>query len=342
MGLEQTLGGGVIANVSGFEVARRLVAPNTRALAMYHDNVGFFRECVPIALASVAIVFLVAALAYAWNLRQMPQPVPSSRRRRSFITALSAIAGGGDSVRRAGVAFTLRALIRSAPHRLSMAAAAALAIAMSIGLLGRTGFRPALDPLFPPASLIAVQTVVVTILLAGFRRAVRVPADLRASWIVQLTWRAGERRFLSGVKLAALVGVAGPLLLALFPLHVWMTSPPVATTHLLIGVCYSMVVVEALFLGCTKVPFASSYEPLSHVKTLGPIVFVLFLIFVNAFARAERAAVGDARAALNFALVLLAAFIALRGVDYWRARRRRPMTFDEPPEPATQWLGLSG
>jgi hypothetical protein len=342
MGLEQTLGGGVIANVSDFVVAPRLAAPNARALALYHDNVGFFRECAPIALASVPFAFVIAALAYAWNLRQMPQPVPSARRRRSSIAMLSAVASGGDSVRRAGTAFALRALVRSAPHRLSMAAAAALAIAMSIGLLGRTGFRAALDPRFPPASVIAVQTVMLTILLAGFRRAVRVPAELKANWIIQMTWRDGERRFMSGVKRAALVGIAAPVLVMLFPLHVWITSGQVAVTHFLIGLCYSLVVVETLFLGCTKVPFASSYEPLSHVKTLGPIVFVLFLIFVNAFARAERAAVGSIPTACNFALVLVAAFAAVRIIECWRARGRRPMQFDEPPEPATQWLGLSG
>jgi hypothetical protein len=342
MGLEQTLGGGVIAHVSGFEVAPRMAAPNARALGMYYGNEAFFHQCAPIALVGVAVVFVVAALAYAWNLRQMPQPVPSSQRRRLFIAALSAIAGGGDCVRRAGVAFALRALVRSAPHRLSMAAAAALAIAMAIGLLSRTGFRPALDPLFPPASLIAVQTVVVTILIAGFRRAVRVPAELKANWIIQMTWRDGERRFLSGVKLAALVGIAVPALLVLTPIHVWMTSGQVAAAHFLIGLCYSIFVIEALFVGCTKVPFAASYEPLSHVKTLGPIVFVLFLIFLNTFARAERAALGSVAAAINFALVLVAAVVAVRAVGYWRGRGRRPMKFDEPPEPATQWLGLSG
>ena len=70
-------------------------------------------------------------------------------------------------------------------------------------LLDRAGFRTAADPLLPPGSIIAIQTVIVTLLLAGFRRAVRVPAELRANWVLQMSWRDAERRFLSGVKRAA-------------------------------------------------------------------------------------------------------------------------------------------
>ncbi len=342
MGLEQSLGGGAIAHVTGYTVPGRMIPANTRALERYYAREPFFRESAGLAFLATAAMLLLAAITYAWNLRAMPQPAVGSTRRRSFVAALTALGAGRDHLRRAGFSFSLLAMARSAPHRLSMAAAAGLAIAMSVAILSRTGFRPALDARVPPLSIIAVQVVALTILLAGFRRAVRVPAELRANWVMQMTWRRGERRFLDGVRRAAVVGIALPVLLLLAPLHVWLLSAKVAAIHLLIGLCYSIAAVEALFAGCRKVPLASSYEPLTHVKTVGPIVFILFLMFVNLFSQLERGALQTDRSAINLALALAACAIALRALDHWLMRDARPMKFDEPPEPATQWLGLSG
>jgi hypothetical protein len=342
MGLEQTLGGGAIAHAAGFDVPRRMAESNTRALDRYYAREPFFGDAARTALFATGVVAAVAAGAYGWNLRRAPQPPVAVRRRRSFAAAMAKIGGGRDSVRRAGFVFALHALVRSAPHRLAMAAAAGLAIAMSLAILSRTGFRPALDPSYAPLSILAVQTVVLTILLAGLRRAVRVPAELQANWILQMTWNRAERRFLAGVRRAAVVGVAVPLLLLLAPLHVWLLSGKVAAQHLLIGFCYSVALTEALFAGCRKVPLASSYEPLTNVKTIGPIVFILFLMFVNAFAQLERSALESDGRVINFALALISCALAARALDHWLVRDARQMKFDEPPEPATQWLGLSG
>ncbi len=341
-GLKQVLAGDMIANVAGVYVARRMVDANNRAVASYHVYDPFFAEWAGIALIATITVVVVAAATYAWNLRRPLQPIASSKRRRIAVSAISAIAAPGDSIRRAGFTFALLAIVRSAPHRLAMAGAGALAIALSIGLLSRTGFRPALNPRFPPVSVLMVQIACITIMLAGFRRAVRVPAELRANWIMQIAWRDGERRFVSGVKRAAVIGVALPVLLVLAPLHVWLLSPQVAALHVLLGVCYSVAFAEALFTRSRKVPLASSYEPLSSVKTVGPIVFLLFLVFVNAFARIERQALQSDDGMITFALTLLGAVAVFRAFDYWTLRSAPQMKFDEPPEPATQWLGLSG
>jgi len=341
MALEQTIANGVVANVTRVTVPNRMVEANARRLAQYRAREPYFREGASIALLLTAGMFVVAASAYAWNLRQLPQPAISSTRHRSLVSVVGALAARRDSMRRAGLSFALQAIARSAPHRLAMAGALALTTALSVGVLSRSGFREALDPWYPPASILAVQTIALTLLMAGFRRAVRVPAELRANWIMQLTWKPSERRFLAGVKLAAILGVALPTLLLLAPLHVWLLSAHVAAVHFLLGLCYSLVLNEALFTGCKKVPLASSYEPLSHVKTLGPIVFVLFLIFLNTFARVERTALQSTQGIVNFAVVSLIVMTALRVADYWMNRDARPMKFDEPPEPSTQWLGLT-
>jgi hypothetical protein len=78
------------------------------------------------------------------------------------------------------------------------------------------------------------------------------------------------------------------------------------------------------------------------VKTVGPIVFLLFLVFVSTFARIERQALQSDDGMITFALILLGAAAVVRALDRWTLRRAPQMKFDEPPDPATQWLGLSG
>jgi hypothetical protein len=341
MGLEQTVANSVIANVTPVFIPPRMADINALRLTQYRAQEPAFRQGAAVAVVLTLGVFVVAALAYAWNLRQLPQPAVSSTRRRSFVAIVSAIVAWRDSVRRAGLSFALQAMVRSGPHRLTIAASLALAIALSVGVLSRIGFRPALNPWYPPASILAVQTILLTLLISGFRRAVRVPAELRANWVMQLAWKHSERRFVGGVRQASILGVALPTLLLLAPLHVWLLSPDVAAVHFALGLCYSLALNEALFINCTKVPLASSYEPLSHVKTLGPIVFVVFLIFLDTFARLERVALQSTQGMVNFAAVLLAVMVAARATDYWMKRDAQAMKFDEPPEPSTQWLGLS-
>jgi len=63
---------------------------------------------------------------------------------------------------------------------------------------------------------------------------------------------------------------------------------------------------------------------------------------VHTFARIEQQALRSTAGVIYFSAVLAGTFVALRVIDSWRTRTPGGMTFDEPPEAATQWLGLSG
>lgn len=342
LGLAETIGGGVIANLTGLRIPPRMVATNDRWLAFYHSHEPFFREVAPVALFALAAVTAIAVAAYAWNVRRLPQPAVSSKRHGRYLAVVTRIFARRDPIARAGFVFALQAVVRSAAHRLSMAAAAALAVAMSYVVLGRIDLRHAFDPAAPPHSLLAFQTIVLTILLGGFRQAVRRPAELRANWIMQIAWRGGEGRFLSGVKRAAIVAIGLFVVSALFPFHAWLLGARVALGHAAVGLVLSVVAVEALFAGYRNVPFASSYEPAGHVKTLGPIAFMGFLFFVYGFTRVERIALQTQEGLTIFLIGLIVTFIALRIFDRWTRRGAGAMKFADAPEPATQWLGLSG
>jgi hypothetical protein len=223
-----------------------------------------------------------------------------------------------------------------------MAAAGALAIALSFILLGRIDLSRPFDASPPPHSLLAVQTVILIMLLGGFRHAVRVPAELKANWMLQMAWRGGERRFLRGVKRAAVASIAAPIVVLLLPLHMWFLPERTVAAHLAVGAIFSIAAVEALFTGFRTVPFAASYVPAGNVKALGPIGFVTFVLFVSGFARIERAALATDEGLAMLVAGLFSIAIGFRLLDIWLRRGRVVKAFEDAPEPATQWLGLSG
>jgi hypothetical protein len=342
LGLLEWLAGDVIAGLTHLRFRGRLDETNQRALATYRSHEALFADLAGVALVALAVVAVVAVAAYAWNIRRLPQPVPASARRGRGLELLTRVFAGSHPVTRAGFAFALRAVLRSAPHRLAMATAAALAFALSFVMVRNVHFRGAVPLASVPLSVLALQTVVWMVLLAGFRNAVRVPAELKANWIFQIAGAGDERRYLAGVKRAAIVAIPGTVLLALWPVHAWLFGSRAALAHLGVGLLASIVFAEALFSGFRKIPFASTYLPGGNLKTLGPIMVLLFLFVVSAFAWLERVALQTDRGTLMLLGCLAIAFAGCRVLDLWRRRGRAAIEFDEAPEPATQWLGLSG
>jgi hypothetical protein len=302
LGLEQRLGANLIVNAQMRIFSPRLQERHRIARAMYFRNEALFNDMSQFALVALAVVTFIAVLTYAWNIRRLPQPAASSRGHGRVIAGVSRLVGGRHPVTRAGFSFGLQALLRSAPHRLSMASAAALAIALGFVIFGR--IDRIVTPSFPPRSLLAIEIVALTIMLGGFRRAVRLPAELRANWILQMAWRNGERAFLAGVKRIALFAIAVPLVLLLMPLYAWFASERVVVGHAVVGLAFSLAVIDALFSGYRNVPFASNYEPPGNVKTLGPLVVFAFFVFLLWFSTLERAALQTTSGTVMLVLAL--------------------------------------
>ena len=110
-------------------------------------------------------------------------------------------------------------------------------------------------------NVLLVQLVLIATVLAGFRHTMRVPAELRANWSLQLAWPGDDRPYLSGVKRAALAGLGLPLLVILVPLHVLTLGPAIAAVHFLFGLLLILIGLELLTMGLRKPPFASTYAP---------------------------------------------------------------------------------
>ena len=191
------------------------------------------------------------------------------------------------------------------------------------------------------AGVLAVQPVLLAALLMGFRHAVRVPAELAANWAVQVAWAGDTRRHVAGAKAAgALLFVVVPVL-ALLPLYAAAVHAARRRRDRAVRCSpAASVMLEAIFLGYRKMPFACGYLP-ANLKTLAPIAFVVVRL-LHLPVRAPRA--GGARSrhrARRSPPRLAVLFLVLRAIDAVKRRTVRPFEFDEMPEPPTQRLGLS-
>ncbi len=232
---------------------------------------------------------------------------------------------------RAGFHFALATLFRSKTHRLTLACAAAVGLAMALVVLSRFDFQAGrLSP-----ALLSIQPLLYGSLLVAFRHLIRVPAELRANWAVQLAWQGHPRAFARGVRRAAMVSLALPAIVAVVPVIAVVGGAAAALTHAALGIAGAAIFLEGLMLGYDKAPFACSYVP-GNGKGFVPIFGMAFLLGASLFARLEMAIISGANVSTPL-IILALVFVTLRIAS---ARQREvAIDFDEGPEGFNQ-LGL--
>ena len=237
---------------------------------------------------------------------------------------------------RAGFDFALATLWRNKTHRLTLAAAAAIGFAMV--LLAISGVDLASD-VRPTTRLLAIQPLLYGILLVAFRHVLRVPAELRANWGIQVAWQGRARAFASGVQAAALLSIALPAIIVVVPPIAFAGGVSFAAAHALLGVAGAVIFLDALMLSYDKVPFTCTYLPGDNMRAVVPIYAIAFLIGASLFARLEIAILTGTSSVAGVTL-LAAIFAALRIASALRPRLA-DIDFNEAPS-SIQGLGLHG
>jgi hypothetical protein len=338
LGAYEMTAGSVIADLPRGAMTPRLAASDRIASTMYRERRGDFPVMARRAGWALGVTLLVAVAAYLWNAMRRPALAslpPATRRRRAprSVGRLAHAVALREAAARAGFYFTLAAVWRSHAHRLTLACAAAAGLAMAVVALSNANVAPG----GTSTALLAVQPLVYGALLVGFRHLIRVPAELRANWGVQLAWRGRDRAFLAGVKCAAVVALVVPVLVLLLPLFVFVLGPRLALMHAALGLAGAIVLVEALLVTYDKVPFTCTYVPSEPLKALAPIYAITFLVGASLFARMQKdALLGTGAASTLITLTVL--FAILRVMALKRARPPH-VEFDEAPA-GLQRLGL--
>jgi hypothetical protein len=348
LGAHETLAGRVVLETP-VVMPRRLTLPSSlrqedeahrsayRALAA---NFGHHARrtwlVLPIILSAAIVLFL-------WNNRRFPEHAVAVRppsHIRGIVQTLAARLTRANPEAQAGFFFTIQTLTRSAPHRMIVAVAVASALTLPMILLILARAYEQAPTSSTPVGYFSMQIIVLLALIAGFRYAVGVPAELAANWTIRMAWDGDERAYLAGVKRAAAVLAVFLPLVVLLPLHVALLGAFPALVHSLIGCLFGLATLDALFLGYRRVPFACSYLPMGDPKLLWSAGAATLLLLPYTFAQIERVALQSITSTVALGAVLSVIVVTLKIVDRVRRRERLPLNFDEAPAPPTQRLGV--
>jgi hypothetical protein len=326
----------------GLRIPKGLIPAEANAHVVYDRLLARFGAFAQMALL-VTVVTLLATLAlYAWNNKRLPAPTAGRWRRRSIGRSIAAVLialfVARRPLERAGFFFTLQTLARSVSHRMSIAAAGAVAFAVSVMFMH--GIRAISGVAYAETRVLALQTIAISIVLVGVRKAVGTPAELRANWIFPMAWNGEVGPYVAGVKRAVIIAIIVPMLLALLAFDWYEIGARVALAHAPVAFIVSVLVLDMLLWQPEMLPLTCSSRPPGNLKAFGPIYLMVLFVGAYTLARIERAAIADAT---RYA-VLLAAFATIYiGFRLWDARYHRRATrivFDDSPETPTQRLGL--
>jgi hypothetical protein len=297
VGLHETISGYVLDRSARPALPPRIRAEEEAATLVYRTHRDLFRVLAAEAIGALTIVLLVSLVAYAWNARTLPAPPSSnSARHHRWRAGLVGRVRGLIAPRPAtlaGFSFAAQTFWRSPPHRLSLATSIAVGLAVATGCLRAAGLDRIPEPTFAPLSLLAMQVMMVALLVAGIRRAVRMPADPRAGWIFTIAGSGDERPYAKGVVRAATSMLLIPALAVLFPLHAFLLGWQVATTHGVFGLLGGLVLLQWTTFDGRKFPLADTYAPAENLHMMGPPYAVLFLATAFLCAWIERLALGS-------------------------------------------------
>jgi len=294
------------------------------------------------AWLSVPLVACLAIATFLWNNRRLPEQSTAGRGEsplRASVRRTAERLTQADPETRAGFFFTWQTLTRSQPHRTIIAIAVAAGLTHLLLALATSGMHR-LELAAMPLGLLAISSVVLVSLIAGFRYAVTVPPEVASNWTIRMAWLGDDRGYLAGVKRAALVALVIVPLLVILPLHAALFGFAMAAVHSIYGFMVASATLEALFLGYRQFPFACSYVPIENPKLLWPVGVTAVLLGAYGFAALERLALQTAAGTAGLFAALAAIVLLVTFIDRVNRHERLPVNFGERPAPATQRLGL--
>jgi hypothetical protein len=284
---------------------RQMAFEEPRLTAQFREALPGFERSALKGAAAVAGSAALAILLYLRNARRMhllvddpPPPAITRSRRRGRPAILR------DSVRRAGLLFAARALLRSPVHRVCMIVAVVVGIALFIALDGgpvRTG-------------TLAAQTLLVGAVVAGFRTAIRTASDYRASWLFETTEPDCGERFREGVRRTG-IGLMLMTVALLLPFSATNWGWTVALLHAIDGIAIGWLIVEIAMVDVDR-PLIVSLPPSDGVNTVGVVLLATGMLVMFIMAHIEQSTLMTMTGRAVFPLVSAAIAYGIRTFDF--------------------------
>lgn len=342
VGLHEYLVGDIMIRLPHGELPRFVADTETQLAAVYFTAQPAFAGLASVAVLALVAVAITALPAYWWNNRRIDGAPAAARGNGRSLTARITTRIVNTTIARhpvaqAGYWFACRSVMRSLPHRISMASAAAVAIAATIILLPLV----AGEAQTPRVLLLAPQIVAVIAVVLGFRHAMGLPADLRANWLFRVAWIGDVRHYISGVRRFGVAGVIVPTTLLLAPIYAMSLGLRRAGAHALLGTLLGAVLLQLSMLGADRLPLACAYVPSGTLKTRGPVYLFVGVAVIYWIGWLERAALASVTGLGTFVAVATTIYAVLGFIGSRQADARNPGEVEAPPDETTQRLGLS-
>ena len=286
-------------------------------------------------LVAVVTATGLCALSYVRTLRRLSeQPdIPPD------VRAPWPLPSVGSPLHTAVVHFTVRTLLRSAPHRVIYTFYLGIGFALSAVFLKTPRAQPLTEDVATLTSwdetslpLIVSSVVMLVCAVVGARLTFAMPRDLAANWIFRSLPVRGGSRYAAARRRAFFILAAGPVwvLSAGVFLAQWPWLPAIG--HLIILGLIGSILVELSLSGSQGIPFTCAYLPgqsRSHLSA--PIAIVLLLVLSIFGADSERRALQDGGRYAATAGLLVLAWIAARWRTSWLTRDVVQPEFDDEP-----------
>jgi hypothetical protein len=243
---------------------------------------------------------------------------------------------------RATFHFISNTILRTARHRLFLAAIAGVTFALAAMSVVRIGVKSgAALASFRPASLGAVALTFSFFTITGLRAAFNLPAELRANWIFQVAESGEPAAPVRAVrKWIVIMGVV-PLFSLLVPVEAAFEGWRVAVVHLSFAGLLGMLLLNLLLIWFRKIPFTCSYFPAKmNMAVMFGVYMGAFTTYCWTMADLEEKLMRRPAELLIFYATAIAALRA----TVWLERRERDgydvLIYEDQPDPIVRTLGL--
>lgn len=289
------------------------------------------------ALGSAIAVFAVTHLPlYVRHTRKLIETPPASpsgpgRLRLALNAAIDRLLLK-DPVQEAVFHYIGQTITRSMKHRLFLAVYAgfgAALVVISVApyiVVGPGSFVILTNHTPARATLMGVSLTLSFVLVSGLRAAFNFPAELTANWAFRMTDTNHTRQCLIAMRKWTVVCGVIPLFLMLTPFDLAFFSGRVALFQFFYGVTLSILLVELMFVGFTKIPFTCGYFPSRNNLVWLIAMYVGGLILYSSRMAALEVWLMDRPP--YAAVFFCAAGLILLACWNWRARAGSPISLD--------------
>jgi hypothetical protein len=239
---------------------------------------------------------------------------------------------GRDPVARATADFILLTIARNRAQQAPIAITAAIGLAVLVASFSGIGQEhPVAWSLTLNADLLSVPLVMAYWLAVGMRAAFFVPSELPAAWSFRVNGALAGRSYWSATR-AAMMGFVLPPILFVAMLLAAVLGWRMAAGHALFVVVMTLLLVQALTLTISHIPFIRPYEPgHARLRTRWPLYIFGLYVFAWWPAQIEVWVITVMRPQLAGVLVIATMMVGLlAGLEAIGRRSALRWTVEEP------------